>query len=222
NSRFLENINGDVNLGQKYNFDGVKKDEWVNVSTQFRFRMAQTSIHPRYMRSNELFGGIQFDDIWLAHICMNMQPNGRLHFGGNYDYGHRIARYDLVMGKEINYGLWADVRPMDRFLISLSYRYVNSDDLNTGENLFSQSVFRSRLSLQMTRRLSARLVLQYNDRYNSWDVDPLITYRINPFSIFYIGSTNDFRELNPIDDGRTGWTLTSRQYFLKLQYLFRI
>jgi hypothetical protein len=74
----------------------------------------------------------------------------------------------------------------------------------------------------MSRELSARLVVQYNDRYNSWDVDPLITYRINPFSIFYIGSTNDFRELNPIDDGRNGWALTSRQYFLKLQYLFRI
>jgi hypothetical protein len=222
NSKLLENINGDVNVAQKYNFDHIKKDEWVNASMQLKLRTAQTSIHPSYMRSNELFGGIQFNDIWQTHICTSMQPRGALQYGGYYNHGHRIARYQLVMGKEIAYGLWADLRPIDRLLLSFSYDYTNSDDLITGDNLFSQAVFRSRLALQVSRELSARLILQYNDRYNSWDVDPLITYRINPFSIFYIGSTNDFRDLNPLDDGRNGWTLTSRQYYLKLQWLFRL
>ncbi|MEJ2722518.1 MAG: DUF5916 domain-containing protein [bacterium] len=196
NSKLFENINGDVNVAQKYNFDHVKKDEWVNVSVQLQLRAAQTSIHSSYMASNELFGGIQFDGIWQSHVCASMQPRGALRYGGYYNYGHRIARYQLVMGKETGYGLWADMKPIDRL--------------------------RSKLSVQVSRALSARVVLQYNDRYNSWDVDPLISYRINPFSIFYIGSTNDFRNLNHADDGREGWTLTGRQYFMKLQWLFRL
>jgi hypothetical protein len=227
-SEVLETISSDANVAQKWNFDGVKKDEWINVNLQLRFRAAQTSTHSRFMRSNELFGGIQFDNIWLAHTCFSTQPGGALRFGGYYDYGHRIARRDRVMGKEIVSGLWADIKPIDRLLISSSVNYTRSDDLDTDRWLFTQSVFRSRLSLQLTRELSARLVVQYNDSANpwgswqAWDTDPLITYRINPFSIFYIGSTHDYRDLNQQDHGREGWTLTDRQYFMKVQYLFQL
>jgi len=126
------------------------------------------------------------------------------------------------MGKETTRGVWADVRPIDRLLVSLSYDNAFSNDLETNEELFSQSVFRTRMSLQLSRRLSGRLVLQYNDRYECWDVDPLITYRINSLSVFYIGSTQRYEDLNPIDNGRAGWTLTARQYFLKFQYLIRL
>ena len=61
NSKILENVNGGVDGARKWNFDGVKKDEWINASFEVKFRAAQTGIHSRYLRSNELFSGIQFD-----------------------------------------------------------------------------------------------------------------------------------------------------------------
>lgn len=221
-NKILENINGEVNAVRKWNFDGIKKDEWILASMEMSFRAAQTGIHSNYMRSNELFQGIQFDDIWQMHTCFHTQPNGALSFGGNYNYGHRIARRDLVMGKETNYGLSADIRPIDRVLISSSYNRIYSDDLHSGERLFSQSVIRTTLSLQVSCELSARIVTQYNDRHDSWDIDPLITYRVNSLSVFYIGSTHSYRDLTLEDDGREGWNLTDRQYFLKFQYLFQL
>ena len=124
------------------------------------------------------------------------------------------------MGKETSFGLWADVKPVDRLLLSNSYSYIHSNDLNTGERLFSQSIFRSRISFQMMRELSMRVVLQYHS--DSWDIDPLITYRINSLTVFYIGSTHDYRDLNLADHGREGWTLTDRQFFMKIQYLFQL
>jgi hypothetical protein len=126
------------------------------------------------------------------------------------------------MGKELVSGVWADIRPIDRLLVSASYDYIKSDALETGERLFSQSVFWSRLSLQMSRELSMRIVLQYNDRFDTWDVDPLLTYRINSLTVFYVGSTHGYRNLNLADDGREGWALADRQFFLKLQYLFQL
>jgi hypothetical protein len=218
----LENINGDLHLGRKWNFEGTQKDEWANLSLQARFRAAQTSIHGRLMGSNELFGGIQFDNIWLAHICFSTQPWEALRFGGNYDYGHRIARRDLVMGKETSYGFWADVKPISRLLVSASYYHVFSDDLDMDERLFSQSIFRLRADLQMSRRLSFRMITQYNDRYHSWDFDPLVTYRVNSLSVFYIGSTHNYREFALSEEGPEDWRLTARQYFLKFQYLFQL
>jgi hypothetical protein len=83
-------------------------------------------------------------------------------------------------------------------------------------------VFWSRLSLQFTRELSMRLVSQYNDRWKTWDLDPLITYRINSLTMFYLGSTHSYRELDLEEDGREGWDLSDRQFFMKLQYLFQI
>jgi hypothetical protein len=222
NNGILENINTDWNLAQKYNFDGVKKDEWVDANLSFNYRAAQTNTHTRYMASNELFGGTQFDGIWLIHNCFTTQPSHSWRFGGYYDYGHRIARQDLVMGKEIVWGLWANVKPIDRLLLSPSLDYISSDNLDTDERLFSQALFRMRTSVQISREFSARLVLQYNDSGDTWEVDPLVTYQINPLTVFYFGSTYNFRDLTLEEDGRAGWAKTGRQYFMKIQYLWQL
>ncbi|HER43371.1 MAG TPA: hypothetical protein ENO08_02800, partial [Candidatus Eisenbacteria bacterium] len=214
NSPILESIDGEIDAARKWNFDGVLKDEWITTNVTAHFRAAQTGIHGQYLRSNELFRDIRFDDIWQSHICFSTQPFAALRFGGNYNYGHRIARRDLVMGMETSWGAWADIRPLDRMLIATSFSRIQSDNLRSGERLFSQSVLRATLSLQMTRELSARVVTQYNDRDESWEFDPLVTYRLNSFSVLYFGSTHDYRDLTIEEDGREGWTLTDRQYFL--------
>jgi hypothetical protein len=218
----LESIYGEVSLVRKWNFDGDQKDEWINANVQLQLRAAQTNFHGQYLASNELFHDIYFGGIWQAHVCGQTQPWGQLRFGGNYNYGHRIARHELVMGAETSWGAWADVKPIDRLLISGSYSHIHSDGLDSGERLFSQSVFRSTVNLQFSRRLSLRLITQYNDRWDTWDVDPLITYRVNSLSVFYIGSTHDYRDLTLAEDGIDGWTLTERQFFLKFQYLFQL
>jgi hypothetical protein len=200
----------------------VRKDEWIRTNLTFKLRAAQTEVHSQYLYSNELFGGKQFDGIWLAHTCLTVKPGGAVSFGGNINYGHTIARYDLVLGEETSFGAWADIRPVDRMLVSLSYSRVKSDDLETGERLFSQATVNSSLHFQILRELSARLLLRYNDRHDTWDADPLIAYRLSPLSIFYVGSTRHYRDLTVVDDGRDGWTLAARQYFLKVQYLLQI
>jgi hypothetical protein len=221
-SNVVESISGTLNAARKWNFDGLRKDEWLDASVETRFRAAQTLVHTRYLWSNELFGGRQFNNIWQSHLCFQSLPMGSLRFGGNIDYGHRIARNFLVMGAETTYGLWADIQPVARLLLSLSSSRITSDHLETGERLFSQTVFRGTVSLQFLRELSARLIVQYNDRFDSWDVDPLITYRINPFSIFYVGSTRDYRRFDGEEDPLDGWALARRQYFMKVQYLFQL
>jgi hypothetical protein len=220
--RMVESLALNLTAARKWNFDGVKKDEWVTTDIEGHLRAAQTSFHLMYMASNELFSGIQFDGIWQSHACAHVRPVEALSFGGNFNYGHRIARHQLVMGKEIGYGAWADIKPIDRLLVALAFSHITSDDLDTEERLFSQSVFRTRIGFQILRELSARLILQYNDRYDTWDVDPLITYRLNPFSIFYVGSTRNYQDFDHTENGLDGWTLTDRQYFVKLQYLFQL
>ena len=80
-----------------------------------------------------------------------------------------------------------------------------------------------RLNLQLSREWSVRLVVQYDDFRRSWDADPLVTFRLNPFSIFYVGSTRSYSEFTgAAPDLQDEWRLSSRTYFLKLQYLWQI
>ncbi len=221
-STILQEIEASVNVARKWNFDGLRKDEWISPSLEVQFRAAQTGMHATYMASNENFRGTQFNGIWSAHNCLSTQPWDALRLNAYVNYGHRIARRDLVMGKQLDYGFGATVKPCDRLTINGSFNYIQSDDLMTGERLFSQSVLWSRLSLQVSRELSIRIFSQYNDRWKTWDFDPLVTYRINSLTMFYIGSTHGYRDFDFASDGREGLDLTDRQFFLKLQYLFQI
>jgi len=221
-SRLWDNIYVESNIARVWNFDGVRKDEWVTTDLTLKFRAAQAQIHSQYLYSNELFGGVDFEDIWNAHTCFSVTPNGALSCGGNINYGHRVARYDLLMGKQTSYGLWADIRPIDRMLVEVAYSHMESEAVETGQRLFDQSTINSSVRLQILRELSARLTLRYNSSRDTWDADPLISYQINPLSIFYVGSTRRYKDLDGGQDGPEGWTLTDRQYFMKMQYLIQI
>jgi hypothetical protein len=177
------------------------------------------------MRSNELYRDIQFADIWAAHLCGHSTISEFLSVGFGINYGHRVARDDLVMGMETGLNGWVDLKPIDRLLTEIGWEYVKSNHLDSGEELFEGYTARVRLGYQFLRELSLRLVVQYDDFDRLWEVDPLLTYRLNPFSIFYIGSTYDYSDIadtDPTEHDNGRRRLASRQFFMKLQYLFQI
>ena len=95
--------------------------------------------------------------------------------------------------------------------------YVHSDLSAEGRQIFSGYILRNRTDLQFTRGLLLRLVVEYDNFDRALIVEPLLTYRLNPFSLIYLGSSRDYREF----DGPSGWTRTAAQYFAKAQYLVR-
>ena len=69
------------------------------------------------------------------------------------------------------------------------------------------------------------LPTEYDNFSETFAFDPLLTYKVNPFTVFYAGSTHDYTHdytgLDPIM-GNGDMKQTQRQYFAKFQYLFRI
>jgi hypothetical protein len=93
------------------------------------------------------------------------------------------------------------------------------------KEIFSGYIFRTRTTYQFNREWNLRLVVQYNDFRERLDVEPLLTWQANPFTIFYIGANS--RLENYTTDrypylGDSQWKESSRQFFAKLQYLFRV
>lgn len=48
--------------------------------------------------------------------------------------------------------------------------------------------------------------------------EPLLQYKISPFTVFYIGSTHDVNRF----EQPVGRMQSQRQFFFKVQYLFRV
>ena len=147
-----------------------------------------------------------------------------LTLGFTVQRGHQIARLQSppVMGKQTDLSLTAYIKASDRIIIQPRFSFLASRELDTGRDLFEGYIARVLSTLQFTPKLSTRLVVQYNDIYRTWDVDPLLTYRVTPFSMFYAGSTHDYQTFDGAGPGMEDRTrLASRQVFAKVQYLFQ-
>ncbi len=212
---------------RQWNYDGIKKNEFIELALEAQFKL-QTSTHWLYTIGGEQFAGKWFDNTWNLHGCMHSNFSDMFKFGANFDHGHAV-RYDFDNPTTISStstGGWIDFKPIDRLLIETSLTFSRADFVGTGEEAYEGYTTRTRMNMQLNRELAFRLIVQYDDFYERWDVDPLLTYRLSPFSLFYIGSTYDYKTVsncywrNEAIDQST--RLCSRQFFMKVQYLFQI
>jgi len=227
NSRWLDYVSPSATVQREWNFIGARKSESIAANLETNFK-AQTATHLAYTRSGERFANRWFADNWNLHACINSAFSDALQFAGSYNYGHTIRRRfsDPARIGLTSTTLAVDFKPINRLLIESSLTYTKGDYLERDGKAFEGSTARTRVNLQMNRELSFRLIVQYDDFYQRWDIDPLLTYRLSSFSLFYVGSTYDYKNLRTYDGGGLitdeSQRLNSRQFLMKLQYLFQI
>ncbi|MGH7542354.1 MAG: hypothetical protein ACREK7_00310, partial [Gemmatimonadota bacterium] len=169
----------------------------------------------------ERFAGAEFDDLRNWWLYFNSDFSELLQGGFFLQRERDIARFEEppVVGEGTHLEVWTTIRPWERLVIEPNLNYSELHDLETGEELFRGYVLRTRTNFHFTRELFMRLVFQWDDFDGQFNVEPLLTYRINPFTMFFVGSTQVFRDYE--DPRREDLVHTSRQLFAKLQVLFR-
>jgi len=128
-----------------------------------------------------------------------------------------------------------------------TYQLVQSQTPGAGRGIFNDHILRSKWNWQFTPQLSMRLILQYNallagtpgvgspytylPTSKEFNADFLITYLVHPGTAIYVGYNSDLQNLNVVP--RTaitpgyvtttarGYLNDSRQFFVKVSYLFR-
>lgn len=215
----LDEIGTSFELARKWNFRDIRRDEWWITSLWCDFK-AQTSINFTYLRSRELFRGVDLPGIRSYQIYLNSRFSKPVEISGNVNWGWRVARsLDVpLLGKQLGYSLSAAIRPQSRLLIEPTYTRARMLHPADNSEIYNGYIFRTRLSYQFTREWFLRLVVQYHDFRKDLSVEPLLTYRLNPFTVFYLGSSLAYHDYGEEVD----FASTSRQYFFKLQYLFRL
>ena len=221
---FLDRIRPGFWTGRVWNSDGVKKRDWIvpNVFAQFK---GQTSVWMGYRIARERFSDVEFDGIRSFMMEANSNFSKRVQLGVDFSVGREIARNEEApeLGKSFDITAGGTFKPTQRLVIQPRVTYAELRDRETGGAFFSGYIARTRLNYQFTRRLLTRVVVQYNDFNERLEVDPLVTYRINPFTAFHVGSTHDYDTFAGQGEGAQRFLRQSnRQFFFKFQYLFRV
>ncbi|HEV2148368.1 MAG TPA: DUF5916 domain-containing protein [Longimicrobiaceae bacterium] len=212
----VERISSGLLGGTIWNFRGEGKETWINPSVSLTLpRQTNVGINARF--ADETFRGVELTGIRRYGMFLVSNFSDPLRVGFEVGRGESVARMLAVpeVGAGMNARAWATIKPISRVVIEPSLTYEELNRLG-GEEIFSGYIARTRFNFQYNRELQFRMVAQYNDFSERLDLEPLLAYQLNPFSIFYVGSTYGSRQF----DGH-GLVGTQRQYFAKIQYLFR-
>ena len=222
-ARFINRIMPFVNVGRNWNWDGVQKEEWVAPGF-YTSLVGQTNIEAYYVVSNERYKGTDFTGIRRLSLDVNSNFSEPAQVGFELDFGRSIARNidEPEIGKSLDAEIYGQFRPTQRLRLQPLFSFSRLRDLDTDEDFYNGYIVRVRGDYQFTRRLFLRLVAQYNQFADRLEIDPLVTYRINPFSAFFVGSTHDVQSFpGSTPDQPRIMQQTSRQVFFKFQYQFR-
>jgi hypothetical protein len=229
NSRIFERIQPQVSMGRWFNFDNVRIDEWFEPSIWFRFK-GQTRIWTSLILSNEMFSGVWMEGIRRWQGQFTSDYSSVITGGVFWRVGRTLVRDtdDPRLGFERTTNFWLNFKPTPQLQANLSFNLFNLTEVEAPIAIDKQQVTRLRLAYQFTPRLFLRVITEYVD----WgegeafaSADPLLSYKINPFTVFFIGSshayTSFFNDEATIGDD-TGLRETGRTFFVKFQYLFRV
>jgi hypothetical protein len=234
NKKYLIQWVPSIDIGRVWNFDKVRKDEWLVPRLSFT-TIAQTQIWIEYLWSRELFRDRIFPGIRRLTVGGNSRPSEYVGIDLEMTTGRIIARGRqlpvpvLGTGRTLYAGL--SLKSSQRLLVEPSLDYSQLYYPNGGAKIFKACVVRSRFTYQFTRELFLRLVAEYRDEDNyngdslmtytrsrGFTLEPLLSYKVNAFTIFYIGSSHDYERYPASRD----FQRDSQRFFVKFQYLFRV
>jgi hypothetical protein len=212
----VERVTASLWGGGFWNFGGERQQVVMEPGLSITLpRQTQVGVGAGFRQ--EQFRGVELTGLREYSLWLESNFSDAVRFGFNVGGGRRIARTLDVpeVGDGIGFSAYATLKPMRQVVIepSVAYEELRRDN---GTKEFAGYIARTSFNFQYSRELSVRAVMQYNDFADRLDIEPLVVYQLNPFSMFYVGSTHGSMRMDQRDLVRT-----NRQFFAKVQYLFR-
>ena len=164
----------------------------------------------------------QFKDFINHYVRMSTRPSDYIDINIFYKFGKDIAyRTEVPMlGYEKNLRLSMEISVNDNIRLRPSISYSDIKKLDDTGYYFKGYISRLDMRYQFSSILDFRIISEYNNFSNKIFVQPLISWKPNPDTIFYLGGNqnyvNDF-----IDYNSKYYKANKTQLFLKLQYLIK-
>ena len=205
----------------------------------------QTSVEQLRPQDFDTLMSPQMYDRYSTGFWSSVGMSEALSFGGSFNWQERI-NYIPAVGPPTpadgNTGnFWFTYRPASNVRLDNSYILDRVLEPTTGESVYNNHIVQSKMNWQFNRELSVRLIAQYNtvlanpsvsslQSTKAFNTDFLFSYLLHPGTAIYLGYNSDLANIDPLlaTDAsgnllrtRSGFINDSRQFFIKLSYLFR-
>ena len=222
--KVLRRVNPELNMEIRYDAKGKLKEQFVELNLVTDWTNGIYSSAGYLPVNNEDYGGIFHKNINRWHF--NMEANNLSKFitgGFYYEGGKFIVRFEdpTYVGFGHNLDIWATIKPFDRLRNDINYSYSELSKSSGGEKLFAGYVVSDKISYQFNKNFFLRVLLQYDLFSRNFTVDPLLSYKWNPYTILFLGSSHDISEISD-NNGFGKYTETDRYFYLKFQYLWSL
>ena len=215
----IRRINFNWNNRNRLDYKNQKTQEFyqfrIELETNFNFNgQFEWQVKP-----SERFDGIQYSKQTEYEIRGQYHPSESFFTSFEIEKGDSIAyRIDNPeIGDATEYNLYNVFRFSDNFKISLGHRYSELKNKVTGEEFYAGEINRFEIDYQIDNALSTRTIIEKNDFSDDYFLEALIQWKPNPYTIFYAGGTQFYKEPNPFSDNIR---LETSQIYAKFQYFY--
>ena len=199
-----------------YDFDQTLTDEEYQFS-MFLNGWRQTHGGVSFSSSFERYNGVNFRKReYQANL--GSEPLSWLSGNINFSFGDGIYYEDNpYLGYKTSYGLRITLKPLSN--LRLFYNIQNDEFYKKkgGEKVYEINIISQRITYQLSRPLSLRLITDYNDYDKKFYGSLLLSYVHRPGTVFYIGIDD-----SQIKDESGIFRSEGRYYFIKFSYWWRI
>ncbi len=214
-NKYLISVTPSLTYRRVYDFARTLTDEEKEFSLMVS-GWGQSFFWMNYQDSFERYNGVGFKGRdWRFNL--SAEPLAWLSGMLSRSFGDGIYYSDdPYLGYKSNWSAMITLKPLSnlRFFTSLT----NSEffERRGGERVYAVNILSERVSLQISRPLSLRLITDWNSYYRKLYLSFLLSYQLNPGTVFYFGLDDD-RER---DDA--GFLRSTRRYlFIKFSYWWR-
>jgi hypothetical protein len=217
-----------VHLARVWDYAGRFQDEWIQAGIDAEFTQ-QTNLEIEGLVSRERFREKIFPGIRRATFSAATRPSETIGVDAELEVGRAIYRTfnpsgEPFLGRIVSASVDASLKLLMRLSLTAGFEYERMKEPAGGGLVYDGWILRNRLNLQVSRELSVRVVTEYDDIDESFALEPLLTYRLNAFSVIYVGMADEYGRFpeEPEEPGGRSWDLGGRQIFGKIQYLLQI
>ena len=215
----IRKINFRWNNRNRINFRNQKTQEFYELSMDLETNFNFTGGVEYQIKPSEKFEGIQYGEQVDYEINGTYHPTESFFTSLRYEKGEAIA-YRIgkpKIGDSTEYNLFTVFRFSDNFKISLGHRYSELKDKITGEEFYAGEINRFEVDYQFDNALSTRTIIEKNEFSDDYFLEALIQWKPDPYTIFYAGGTQFYKEPNPFSDNIR---LETSQIYAKFQYFY--
>ncbi len=215
---FIENASLQTSSGLHFNDTGFLKEKWTMFGVQLQLK-GQTYVWIDYFPLNdEIFHSVGFSRIYRTEFTINSNPFSELSIYFNGSIGRFVYREDVPdRGRGNNFSLEVVLKPTDKLTVDVSYSKSRLWSMDNAHLFYDGYISRGVVAYQFFQQLFVRLTGQYDQFAKKIQIDPLISYKLSPFTVFYAGSNHGFTKYSlPY-----GVQRTEQQFFVKVQYLWQ-